>query len=371
MLKQLDQVKREKDVLSRKISEEEENNKNNLKKRLEGLLQEKAALERQLEHEQAFIRTRLTKQLQEATAKKDALRKKMEEEKKAKAELSHKIEEEQKQLKLMLQEKLEQVRKEKSEIEFQKEQEMELVINHLAVVLGRLVNEKKELEDMLAKEVQEKQELISALSKEKHSLTKRLKLILKEIKHDKAKIKQKVQKQAVEGLLGEQSPKGEEEKLLTKASAIPFPGDSSRNLHMASSASEEAVKGKNKSQHMTPKMTCMKEPENAVEKKNEELEIGQVFDQHEQRVAILEKDKKIYDKQYKRLSQKVGSLKTQLTESLQEASKCNANVQGVDRKILEDITSNRMSKAEVDELMARLEQRSFMTNMSIESQYVS
>lgn len=177
----------------------------------------------------------------------------------------------------------------------------------------------RELEDILAKEVNEKQDLISALSKEKHSLTKRLKLVLKEIKQDKTKIKDKVQKQATETMLGESlpepSPKIEEEKILTKPSPLPSPGNFSRNLHISTSVSEEAIKGKSESQHVTPKAS-------EGEERNEELQIGQVFDQHDQRVAVLEKDRKLYDMQYKKLAQKVNSLKTQLAESLQEATKC-------------------------------------------------
>ena len=49
---------------------------------------------------------------------------------------------------------------------------------------------------MLAKEVKEKQELLSALSKEKHALTKKLRTMVKDIRDKKQKIKKQIRAQA-------------------------------------------------------------------------------------------------------------------------------------------------------------------------------
>jgi uncharacterized coiled-coil DUF342 family protein len=184
---------------------------------------------------------------------------------------------------------------------------------------------------MLAKEVKEKQELISALNNEKHSLVKKLKLTLKEIQQEKNQIKNKVKAQAdaqTEALLfGENlsdvAIKAEEEKTLpAEAQSLPPLGKQSRNLFIPTSSSQEVVKGKSESQHPTPRMIPLAETTEEASKK-EPLQIGQVFDQHEQRVAILQKDREIYNNQYRKLSMKVDSLKSQLTESLQEIAKCN------------------------------------------------
>jgi hypothetical protein len=157
----------------------------------------------------------------------------------------------------------------------------------------------RELEDILASEVKEKQELVSALSKEKHTLTKKLRVILKEIKKDKSKIKDKMNSETMAGdpLLDPLLKSGENSLIKTDS----FP----RNIQVTNSIPE-----------------VIKELKQEVPKEDEELEIGQVFDQYEQRLAVLKKDKKFYDIQYKKLSQKVDSLKSQLYESLQEASQC-------------------------------------------------
>jgi len=159
----------------------------------------------------------------------------------------------------------------------------------------------RELEDILANEVKKKQELVAGLSKEKHSLTKRLKAILKEIKQDKSKLRGTMKLETMVGDPLLDPLLKSEEKTLTKANSV----SSSRNLHTATSISEEDIK---ELEHDTPKES--------------ELEIGQVFDRHEQRVAVLKKDKKLYEIQYKKLLQKVNFLKNQLSESLQEASQC-------------------------------------------------
>ena len=188
---------------------------------------------------------------------------------------------------------------------------------------------------MLAKEVKEKQELISALGKEKHSLTKKLRTLLKEIKHKRHKIKAQIQAQTeaqTEAFLSGEpisaepilKPIEKEEEKVTPHKEVPsldLSRKGSRNAPITASASQEVVKGKSVSQHPTPRTI----PESTEkEQKKEPLQIGQVFEQHEQRVAILQKDREIFNAQYKRLTQKVGSLKAQLDEALQETTKCSS-----------------------------------------------
>ena len=49
-----------------------------------------------------------------------------------------------------------------------------------------------ELEEELAKEVQEKQDLVMALSKEKHSLTKELQSKIREVRKEKQRIRKQI-----------------------------------------------------------------------------------------------------------------------------------------------------------------------------------
>jgi len=236
---------------------------------------------------------------------------------------------------------------------------------------------------MLAREVKEKQELISALNNEKHSLVRKLKLTLKEIQQEKNQIKSKMKAQAdaqAEALLfGENLSdvpvKTEEEKTLpAETQSLRALGKQSRNLFISTSSSQEVIKGKSESQHPTPRMAPMlvETTEEAIKK--EPLQIGQVFDQHEQRVAILQKDREIYNNQYKKLSMKVDSLKAQLAESLQEIAKCNKYTNTIDKKILEDISTNKVSKADVSEILSQLEhnrgRRDTGMSISLESQYL-
>ena len=114
----------------------------------------------------------------------------------------------------------------------------------------------------------------------------------------------------------------EEEKLPAKE-LIPPSGKPSRNLFISTSSSQEKVKTKSESQHPTPRMMLILADNIEEPTKSEPLQIDQVFYQHEQRVEILQKDRELYDNQYKKLSQKVTVLKSQLSEALQEVGKCN------------------------------------------------
>jgi len=199
---------------------------------------------------------------------------------------------------------------------------------------------------MLAKEVKEKQELVSALSKEKHVLTRKLRLLLKEIKQKRHKIKATIQAQSeaqTEAFLmnatnepqetTSKTPNStpsnisqlEEEKISSKNIAVS-PIKPSRNMPITSSSSQEILK--ETSAKKTPKLTYSKQPETA-EISKENLQIGQVFDQYEQRVAVLQKDREIYEKQYQKLAGKVGSLKSQLDEALQETEKCIVEIKRI------------------------------------------
>ncbi len=52
-----------------------------------------------------------------------------------------------------------------------------------------------ELEEQLAKEVQEKQDLVMALSKEKHSLAKELQSKVREVRKERHRIKEQLEAQ--------------------------------------------------------------------------------------------------------------------------------------------------------------------------------
>ncbi len=95
----------------------------------------------------------------------------------------------------------------------------------------------------------------------------------------------------------------------------------SRNSPIAASVSQEA-KPKSESQRQTPKMGPMPAPTLEPEGKHEPLRISQVFDQQEQRMSIMQKDKEIYNTQYRRLTQKVSTLYAQVEEAQQDANKC-------------------------------------------------
>lgn len=113
-------------------------------------------------------------------------------------------------------------------------------------------------------------------------------------------------------------------------------GKPSRNISISSASSQE-VKAKSSSQHPTPRtMTPLMEPlaSEKVQKKDtgEKLQIAQVFEQHEQRMMILQKDKEIYEMQNKKMKQNILTLTSQLEEAKQQASRCNVgNVNIINR----------------------------------------
>ncbi len=114
-----------------------------------------------------------------------------------------------------------------------------------------------------------------------------------------------------------ESSEPEEEKLPPRKPDISLPGSDrkgSRNPPITASASQEAAHALGR---QTPKHGTAQE-----QQKPELLRIAQVFDLHEQRMTILQKDKEIYDAQNKHLGQKVGALRSQVDEAQQDASKC-------------------------------------------------
>ena len=74
-------------------------------------------------------------------------------------------------LKQILQHRVDQLQKEKGLASQNKEMEEEFKINKLNTLMTRLVKEKQKIEEYLALEVKEKQELVLALAKEKKNLS--------------------------------------------------------------------------------------------------------------------------------------------------------------------------------------------------------
>ena len=177
--------------------------------------------------------------------------------------------------------------------------------------------------------------------------------------------------------LGERSGDREDSK---DKGRLPWhlPAKASRNVVVSAMNSQE-VPGKCASEHPAqrpPAFPLQKSPSGSEAKKDtsEQSLIAKVVEQHDQRVQILERDLKIYDSQAKRTMQHIVTLTTQLEEAKQQAAHCRlGRFHCIDKKLLEDINANRLSRAEGQELVLQIERKGseskYLLDVSISSQY--
>ncbi len=102
---------------------------------------------------------------------------------------------------------------------------------------------------------------------------------------------------------------------------LPLMGKASRNVTMSATCSQE-VKDKSVSTHTLEPLVVEKE---VKRDRAEPLKITQVFEQHEQKMRILERDREIYDSQSRRMKHRIDSLKNQLEKAKVQATKCTSS----------------------------------------------
>jgi len=195
-----------------------------------------------------------------------------------------------------------------------------------------------------------------ALSKEKHSVRQELHKKIKEIRKEKSLIKKQIQAQTEslsgsdapalsqptkyirnsyqncrEGALSEPENQPKDEQTEPRIGKLQLGGKPSRNIYVSTAGSEE-VKAKSSSQHPTPRTANAPffEPPEAEsfpkKEASERLLISQAFEQHESRMAILQKDKEIYEVQNKKMMQRVMTLQNKLEEAKLQANKCTTEI---------------------------------------------
>lgn len=199
--------------------------------------------------------------------------------------------------------------------------------------------------------MQEKQDLVMALSKEKHSLTKELQSKIREVKKEKKKIRKQMAVQ--QELFGEdiiakcvsfylrernlsESESNASEGIGTKLNPAEFikaTDKTSRNDRVQGFVSEEkksekAVGKSNRGVMRSPSVANAGTEK--VERKipRSPLVISKVFSQHEKRLMLLQRDRDIYDAQNKKMMRQIMSLTTQLEDAKVEAKKCNLPAHG-------------------------------------------
>lgn len=187
----------------------------------------------------------------------------------------------------------------------------------------------------MAREVKEKQDLVMALSKEKHNLTQELQKKIKEIRKKKHQIKKQIQAQAELFPSSEIAmqkwnpynlPKDQPEPETHMIEKVPekeivsqwrFGGKASRNVVVSAMNSQE-VQGKTASQHSTK----VSSDKLSIRDSQQETQVAKVLEHYDQRVILLQKDQEIYGAQTKKMMQTIVVLTTQLEEAKQKALEC-------------------------------------------------
>ena len=197
--------------------------------------------------------------------------------------------------------------------------------------------------------MQEKQDLVMALSKEKHNLTKELQSKIREEKKEKKKIRKQIAVQ--QELFGDdlitkyfniifnreknfsESESNASEGVASKHS-LPNTSDfmksnekTSRNERVFGFVSEETKSEKSNTRGYRYVMRSPSLAVSGTEKverrvPNSPLMISKVFTQHEKRLMLLQRDRDIYDAQNNKMMRQIMSLTTQLEDAKIEAQKC-------------------------------------------------
>ena len=108
-------------------------------------------------------------------------------------------------------------------------------------------------------------------------------------------------------------------KTLRPSSAFNTPSSPAPNI---GNTGREREKEKEKEKEKEGEKEEVKESVDAVNPKQENIQIGKILDIHEERLKLLQRDKEFYDSQHKKMMQKIVSLTTQLEEAKLDATNC-------------------------------------------------
>ncbi len=220
-----------------------------------------------------------------------------------------------------------------------------------------------------------------ALSKEKHNLTHELQKKIKEIHKEKFRLRKQIRAQPelfavppTEALASPAPPslpssESEPERVAPEiAPSWNLVADPkvSRNTAVTAMHSQE-VRGKNTGVPQTAERHALERSGSGVTR---------MEPCSDPRVAILQRDRDIYDTQSKTMLHQIMVLTIQLEESKQRSAKCTSRTMEsawVDRRLIEDMRANRLSRADTAELAAKIERKGSevqsILDSSVESMY--